>query len=497
MSVGAALGVGASWLAFSGAIYAGHYWRERRTRQRVEAFGAGASTQDTVLIAFASQTGTAQAHAWHAAEAFRQSGRAVRLAPLEALSAADVTAARRAVFIVSTTGDGDAPDNAAAFETGIMSAPSVLTGVKFALLALGDRRYSAFCAFGRRLAAWLTQNGASPLFPPVELDGDDEAGITRWHGHLAALGADGRDAHAPAAFDDWQLARRECLNPQGLGLPAWRVHLSPPDGAMPSWKAGDIAVIKPRNAPDRVDEAVDVLGGGRELAALLASRVLPDRDSLAGLRGLDEDALSARLPPLPCREYSIASLPGQLDLELLVREARTPDGQPGLGSGWLCRHARPGAPVPLRIRSNPAFHGPSDGRPLILIGAGTGLAGLAAHIREGMQTGRTPSWLIFGERGAQSDPLHVPWLERWQAGGALARVDLAFSRESQGPRYVQDVLLEQASRVRAWLRSGAAIYVCGSRHTLGEGVHGVLSRICGRRQLEALRRNGRYRRDVY
>ncbi|MFX5510409.1 hypothetical protein ABTD49_21515, partial [Acinetobacter baumannii] len=76
------------------------------------------------------------------------------------------------------------------------------------------------------------------------------------------------------------------------------------------------------------------------------------------------------LPPLPHREYSIASLPADGRLELLVRQTRHDDGRLGLASGWLTEHAPLGASVALRVRSNRAFHAPADDRPLLLIGNG-------------------------------------------------------------------------------------------------------------------------------
>ena len=57
---------------------------------------------------------------------------------------------------------------------------------------------------------------------------------------------------------------------------------------------------------------------------------------------------------------------------------RGPDGDLGLGSGWLTHVARLGDEIDLRLRSNRNFHAPDDDRPMILIGNGTGLAGLRA-----------------------------------------------------------------------------------------------------------------------
>src|SRR5690606_31725959 len=81
----------------------------------------------------------------------------------------------------------------------------------------------------------------------------------------------------------------------------------------------------------------------------------PDVDDI---HGLDAQAVAARLQPLPHREYSIASAPGEHRLCLLLRRMLRPDGSPGVGSGWLCNHVAPGGRVDLRIRANPGFRGP-------------------------------------------------------------------------------------------------------------------------------------------
>src|SRR5690606_41515480 len=87
------------------------------------------------------------------------------------------------------------------------------------------------------------------------------------------------------------------------------------------------------------------------------------------------------------RDYTIASLPAEGCLRLLVREHHPPSGQTGLGSGWLCHGLEAGQAAHISLRSNPSFHAPEAERPLILIGNGTGLAGLRAHLQQRQQQG--------------------------------------------------------------------------------------------------------------
>jgi sulfite reductase (NADPH) flavoprotein alpha-component len=181
-----------------------------------------------------------------------------------------------------------------------------------------------------------------------------------------------------------------------------------------------------------------------------------------------------------------------------VRQARRADGVLGLGSGWLTAHAPLDGPVALHVRRNRGFHAPEDGRPMILIGNGTGIAGLRAHLRERRLAGRRRNWLVFGERSRARDFLCGEEIETWLAAGDLARLDLAFSRDDGAPRhYVQDLLRAAPEELRRWVEEGAAIYVCGSLRGMAPGVDAALADILGRDALEGLAAAGRYRRDVY
>jgi sulfite reductase (NADPH) flavoprotein alpha-component len=176
---------------------------------------------------------------------------------------------------------------------------------------------------------------------------------------------------------------------------------------------------------------------------------------------------------------------------------RRADGKPGLGSGWLTAHAPEGAEIAARVRTNRAFHGPRDDRPLILIGNGTGLAGLRAHLKARAALGRRRNWLVFGERTAAHDYFHRDEIEAWRAGGVLQRLDLAFSRDQDRKVYVQHRLMEAADALRAWVADGAAIHVCGSLEGMSSDVHATLTAVLGAETMERLADEGLYRRDVY
>lgn len=432
-----------------------------------------------MLVAWASQTGFATALAERSAAALRESGRQVLLLPLDQVDGSVLAATRRALFIASTTGEGDPPDHALRFLRGPMAGDPALAELEYALLALGDREYVDFCAFGRQLDEWLRHRGARPLFDRVEVDNADEAALRHWQYELGRIAGTGQlPDWAPPAYEPWRLVERELLNPDSQGGPVYDLRLLPATGPLPAWQPGDIAEIGPRNPPARVsallrqlelDGETVVAGerGAESLAALLARSQLPDAD---GLQGLPAAALAARLRPLPHREYSIASIPEDGQLHLLVREMTGADGQPGLGSGWLCRHARRGDAIDLRLRANPGFHPPPPGKPLILVGNGTGLAGLRAHLHARVAAGARRNWLLFGERNADRDFFHREELRELQAQGWLQRLDLAFARRRRprlrpGPAaggWRRRAPVDRRGRMRAGLRQR-------QRHGAGRG----------------------------
>ncbi|GHC97420.1 oxidoreductase [Pseudorhodoferax aquiterrae] len=420
-------------------------WRNTRT------VSAGAP----LLIAYASQSGFGAQLAHDLACTLAAHGCPAQALPLQRIRAEDLAASERMLFIASTTGEGDAPDNAGAFVTRVMQGAHRLQRLQYGLLALGDSRYAGFCRFGRELDAWLRAAGATPAFARVEADGGNTAALASWAQAVAQFTGSSPNAAASAsAIQRWALAQRSLLNPGSPGAPIHRIVLQPLDPA-PHWQAGDIARIH-----------------------------LPGQ-------------------PVAWRDYTLASLPHEGEIQLLVREARRTDGQRGLGSGWLGHGLAIGGEVRVQIRRNSGFHGPEATAPLVLIGNGTGLAGLAVHLKEREHAQRAglaigPAWLLFGERTHGSDALCDAALQAWLASGVLQRLDRAFSRDADASsRYVQDLLGLHGALLRDWVARGAALYVCGQREGMAQGVDAALRAQLGAAALAQLAADGRYRRDVY
>ncbi|MGY4534909.1 sulfite reductase (NADPH) flavoprotein alpha-component [Pseudomonas sp. TE3786] len=486
------------------------YLDRRRKKRQVRAargnVSAADASGDSWLIGFASQSGFAEQLAWQSAGQLQAAGQAVNVQSLASLSPQQLRETRNALFVVSTFGDGEAPDSARGFERKLLGQDLGLSELKYAVLALGDRQYQHFCGFAHRLQAWLNREGGSHLFATVEVDNGDSAALQHWQQQLAQLsGSTAPQAWQAPTFGNWTLSRRELLNPGSAGSPTYLLDLTPPDTSQ-QWSAGDLVEVMPRNSAAAVDTflaglgiaadtQVEIAGLRESLAQALASRQLPH--SRGHLVGLHAQALVDALVPVTVREYSIASLMEDGALQLLVRVETHPDGSFGLGSGWLCMHARIGEGISLRLRRNSSFHLPSEPRPLILLGNGTGLAGLRSLLKAQIGQGFTRNWLLFGERNAEHDFFCQSELQGWLDGGQLARLDLAFSRDQAEKVYVQHRLLAAADELKVWLEEGAAVYVCGSLQGMAEGVDQVLRQVLGDEAVVQLTEEGRYRRDVY
>ncbi len=440
----------ALWLVSIAAVVLVRVRARRRAAARAKIL-SGEGAGEAVLVAFASQTGLGEQLAWMTADALSRAGTAARVVSLGELDPLALKAAGRVLIVAATTGEGDAPDSLSRFVRQSMAAPAELAGVRYGLLALGDRSYAQFCGFGRALDGWLRRSGAEPMFDRVEVDDGDARAIRHWQHQLAQVtGAPAAPDWTPPAYDRWRLAERVHLNPGSPGGEAWRLAFEPV-GHSPDWRAGDIAEI--------------------------------------GLPAIEGAAPASR-------EYSVASMPANGRAEFIVRRVVREDGSPGLASGWLTAGLQVGDEVGMRIRTNRSFHGPAAEVPVVLIGAGTGLAGLRGHLRSRPEGGGGGAWLLWGERSRACDAWLDDELQAALASGRLTRLDRVFSREPGGC-YVQALVEEHADELRAWVDRGASVLVCGSLEGMSTGVHAALETALGAGRVLELLETGRYRRDVY
>jgi sulfite reductase (NADPH) flavoprotein alpha-component len=229
---------------------------------------------------------------------------------------------------------------------------------------------------------------------------------------------------------------------------------------------------------------------------------------------LEAKQLLGLLRPLPGRLYSVASSlaahPGEAHLLVgAVRWDSHGKKRKGVTSTYLADRRKMGDKVRIYVKPNRHFRLPDDPqRPIIMIGAGTGVAPYRAFIEERVEQGaKGKSWLVFGERNYTYDFLYqLEWQEHLEEG-ALSRIDVAFSRDQPEKIYVQHRLWEHRAELLKWVEDGAHIYLCGDEKGMGRDVDVMLARIladaargddeAGRAKLKELSKAGRYQRDVY
>ncbi|MEO8373603.1 MAG: assimilatory sulfite reductase (NADPH) flavoprotein subunit [Sphingomonas bacterium] len=250
-----------------------------------------------------------------------------------------------------------------------------------------------------------------------------------------------------------------------------------------------------------------------ERAVFLRTHHLIDIMRCYPMKGLRAQGFVTGLRPLQPRLYSLASslaaAPGEAHITLApVRYTLHGEARSGVASAQLVDRATTDATVPVYVQRNPHFRLPADDVPIVMIGAGTGVAPYRAFLQEReVRRAKGASWLFFGERNFRTDFLYQSEWQAFLKDGVLSRMDVAFSRDRAGRVLVQDRMREQAADLFGWLEDGAHVYVCGDATHLAPDVHETLIEIVaaqgrtGRDAAEGyvrgLQADHRYQRDVY
>ena len=505
---------------------------------------------------WASQTGRAEALAETVTAWLREAGHEVQSFCLDDCNVADLSNGR-AIFIVSTFGDGDPPDCAAPFWDSLRERKEKLSDLSYSVLALGDSSYANFCGFGRALDGRLRELGAIMLVDRVDCEPDFDDTVESWRSTiLNVLNAKDLNHEAdslpsqPVTADTSakigtrdtpaiaRLAINQPLCPSTSEKDTRRIGIDLSETEL-DWKPGDAVGIWPSNAPSVVESVlsslqlpestlITVKGHGnlslgealsrhfdlsRPNAAMLSllgrseSGFLPEllKETRLTVTAENIPSLFRRLQP---RLYSTASSPAACGrvVELTVGINREP--WPGVCSNWLADLSI-GAEVPIFMQPTSHFHLPSDdSAPIIMIGPGTGIAPFRGFLQErtACKAGGK-NWLFFGERHAGEGFYYKDELTDFLEQGYLTRLDTAFSRDQPERIYVQDRMEEAGAEFWGWLQAGAFVYVCGDAARMARDVDTALRRIVARHGdlssddagdfVTRLTREGRYLRDVY
>ena len=141
------------------------------------------NTQEKVKInfLFGTQTGNSESVAESAANIAKNNNFDTNLAALDDISMEALQDMENAVFVVSTYGEGEMPDNAHLFWESLSSSTAPkLEKLNFGVLALGDTGYEEFCNAGKMIDVRLEQLGAKRLIKRVDCDVDFDTPSDEW-----------------------------------------------------------------------------------------------------------------------------------------------------------------------------------------------------------------------------------------------------------------------------------------------------------------------------
>lgn len=239
---------------------------------------APAAPAKPLVVFYGSQTGTAEGLAKKTSKEAEKRGFAPKVVDLAKYDTVDLAREQNVLVITSTYGDGEPPDNAQAFWNFLQgeSVPA-LAHLNYAVLALGDTNYSAFCQFGKNCDERFEKLGAKRLYPRVDCDVDYETPAKAWtEGVFAALVSSGVSALAGApeveapvteAPQGWsrknpfpaRLLANRLLNSAGSGKEVRHYEISLAGSGL-SYKVGDALGVLPANCTALVSEVLAALG---------------------------------------------------------------------------------------------------------------------------------------------------------------------------------------------------------------------------------------------
>lgn len=135
----------------------------------------------SVTILYGSQTGNAKGIAEQYYNKLKADGLSAKLLNMADYKPKNIKNESHVVIVVSTHGEGDAPDDAVQLHEflGSKKAPK-LDGLKYTVLGLGDSSYEFFCQTAKDFDERLARLGATALVARVDCDVDFETDADVW-----------------------------------------------------------------------------------------------------------------------------------------------------------------------------------------------------------------------------------------------------------------------------------------------------------------------------
>ena len=152
------------------------------------------------------------------------------------------------------------------------------------------------------------------------------------------------------------------------------------------------------------------------------------------------------------RYYSIGSLNN--DIILSVKKHSL-----GVCSNYLSKMEK-GSIFFGKVKKNKKFHFANQNKEVILIANGTGIAPFLGMLNE--NTNQIPTHLFWGGRKKSSFKLYKDFIEKATRENKLSSLSIAYSREINEKKYVQELIEHNPEIVIRVLSQNGIIMICGS-----------------------------------
>ena len=139
------------------------------------------SASGEILILFGSETGNAEELAFEAGSMASNYELQATVKGMDELEIDEVVSSERVLIFCSTWGDGEQPYNAQDLFDGVSELDDdSLSGLHFAVLALGDTAFDLFCESGKEWDNVLEEKGGTRVNDRIDCDTDYEDEAEVW-----------------------------------------------------------------------------------------------------------------------------------------------------------------------------------------------------------------------------------------------------------------------------------------------------------------------------
>ncbi len=503
-----------------------------------------------IHIYYATSGGNAHYVAEKCKKFYKEHGKRTKVFNISRLNISKLASIDKALFIVSTDGEGSPPLQAESFFNQIMKKDTPLFNhLSYSVCALGDSSYENFCSAGKALDERLKKLNARCIESRKDCDANFAKPSMEWirstfRSYYPDIElkeqTEDADKHTEKKVFEGKIQNVKLLNPKSSS-PCYDLELENKNNSF-SFECGDCIELKPINPEWLVDEVMMLLGfendskiktylsQNAELTRL-SSQVIERYGEIVGHENLlqklkngdrmqdyiqsanvadllrdfpapiTKDTITEIFAELAYRQYSIASSPENKDtIRLTVKKIAYLYGNydhAGAGSNFVIE--KDTQHIAFRHYSSPHFHLPIEkSTPIIMIGVGTGIAPFLSFIEHKKRSGEKRELCLFwGEKYRDRDFLYQEELESYNNEGILNHLFLAFSRsEGEKASYVHEAIEQEKPLFIDLLEKGAHIYVCGSV-AMGNSVKNVMRKLLGEQYYYELVKDVRYHQDVY